>query len=88
MISQDPGKGSQLQPGNAVTIVVSLGPEQFAMPSVVGMSRDAAVARLTELGLIVDVAIVPGQGGSLVVYQEPATGSIVHAGDTVSIFVA
>ena len=88
VISQDPGKGSQLQPGNAVTIVVSLGPEQFAMPSVVGMSRDAAVARLTELGLIVDVAIVPGQGGSLVVYQEPATGSIVHAGDTVSIFVA
>jgi eukaryotic-like serine/threonine-protein kinase len=88
VISQDPGKGSELQPGNAVTIVVSLGPQEFAMPNVVGMSRDAAVARLTELGLIVDVAIVPGQSGTLVVYQEPATGTIVHAGDTVSIYLA
>ncbi len=88
VISQEPGKGAQLQPGNAVTIVVSLGPEQFAMPNVVGMGRDAAVARLTELGLRVNVAIVPGQGGSLVVFQEPATGTIVHEGDTVSIYVA
>ncbi len=88
VISQEPGKGAQLQPGNAVTIVVSLGPEQFAMPNVVGMGRDAAVARLTELGLRVNVAIVPGQGGALVVFQEPATGTIVHEGDTVSIYVA
>jgi serine/threonine-protein kinase len=88
VISQDPGRGSQLQPGSAVTIVVSLGPEEFAMPNVVGMSRDTAVARLTELGLRVNVAIVPGQGGSLVVYQEPATGTIVQAGDVVDIFVA
>jgi beta-lactam-binding protein with PASTA domain len=58
------------------------------MPNVVGMARDAAVARLTELGLIVDVAIVPGYGGSRVVFQEPATGTIVHAGDLVKIFVA
>lgn len=88
VISQEPGKGSQLQPGNAVTIVVSLGPAEFPMPHVVGMSRDAAVARLTELGLIVDVAIVPGYGGSRVVFQEPATGTIIHAGDLVKIFVA
>ncbi|MEX2420244.1 MAG: PASTA domain-containing protein, partial [Actinomycetota bacterium] len=88
VISQEPGKGSQLQPGNAVTIVVSLGPPEFPMPNVVGMSRDAAVARLTELGLIVDIAIVPGQEGSTVVFQEPATGTIVHAGDLVHIYVA
>jgi serine/threonine-protein kinase len=88
VISQDPPRGTLLQPGNTVAIVVSLGPPEFAMPSVVGMGREAAVDRLQGLGLIVDVAIVPGQEGVTVVYQEPAAGTIVRVGDTVSIYVA
>jgi hypothetical protein len=36
----------------------------------------------------VDVAIVPGHGGSRVVFQEPASGTTVHAGDLVHIYVA
>ncbi len=88
VISQRPAKGTQLQPGKTVTIVVSLGPPEFPMPNVVGMSRDDAVAKLTALGLRVDVAIVPGHGGSRVVFQEPATGTIVHADDLVHIYVA
>jgi serine/threonine-protein kinase len=88
VISQDPAKGTELQPGQTVTIVVSRGPPEFPMPNVVGMSRDAAVARISSLGLRVDVAIVPGQEGSRVVFQEPATGTIVHAGDLVHIYVA
>jgi beta-lactam-binding protein with PASTA domain len=58
------------------------------MPNVVGMARDAAVAELTALGLRVDVAIVPGQDGGRVVFQEPATGTIVEVGDLVHIYVA
>jgi beta-lactam-binding protein with PASTA domain len=52
------------------------------------MGRDEAVAKLRSLGLLVDVAIVPGHGGSQVVFQEPATGTTVHAGDLVHIYVA
>jgi beta-lactam-binding protein with PASTA domain len=56
------------------------------MPSVVGMGKDAAVQKLTDLGLEVDVVLVLPPG-SIVVYQEPAVGAIVHAGDVVHIYV-
>jgi beta-lactam-binding protein with PASTA domain len=88
VISQTPPKGTDLQPGRTVTIVVSKGPPEFPMPNVVGMGRDAAVAQLRSLGLLVDVAIVPGHAGSSVVFQEPPSGTIVHAGDVVHIYVA
>jgi serine/threonine-protein kinase len=89
VISQEPGNGAELQPGETVAIVVSLGPPEFPMPDVVGMSKDAAVAKLQALGLVVDVALVPGhEDGTTVVYQEPAVGATVHAGDLVHIYVA
>ena len=88
VISQAPEKGADLQPGETVTIVVSKGPPEFPMPNVVGMERDPAVARLRSFGLLVDVAIVPGHGGSRVVFQEPASGTTVRAGDLVHIYVA
>ncbi len=87
MISQDPPRGTELQPGNTVAIVVSLGPPEFPMPNVVGMSRDAAVQRLTDLGLLVDVVLVRAPG-STVVFQKPVVGATVHAGDVVRIYVA
>ncbi len=88
VISQTPEKGTDLQPGKTVTIVVSKGPPEFPMPSVVGMERDAAVAKLRSLGLLVDVSIVPGHSGTRVVFQEPASGTTVRAGDLVHIYVA
>ena len=71
-----------------MSIVVSKGPPEFAMPSVVGMTRDAAVDKLTSLGLRVDASIVPGHPGARVVFQEPAAGTTVRAGDLVHIYVA
>jgi serine/threonine-protein kinase len=89
VIAQDPRQGTDLQPGTTVAIVVSLGPPTFEMPSVVGMSQAAAVAALQDLGLRVDVSIVPGhEDGTIVVFQRPAAGTIVRAGDLVEIFVA
>jgi len=87
VISQDPPKGTEVQPGNTVTIVVSLGPPEFPMPDVTGMTKEAAVARLTDLGLVVDVIIVRSPG-TRVLLQEPAVGAVVHAGDVVHIYVA
>jgi eukaryotic-like serine/threonine-protein kinase len=87
VISQQPEKGTELQPGKTVTIVVSKGPPEFPMPDVVGMSKDAAVARLTSMGLEVDVVLVKPDG-TKVVFQEPGVGATVHAGDLVHIYVA
>jgi eukaryotic-like serine/threonine-protein kinase len=88
VISQTPAQGTKYQPGNSVSIVVSKGPPEFAMPSVVGMSRDGAVDKLRGLELLVDLSIVPGHAGARVVFQEPAAGTIVRAGDLVHIYVA
>jgi serine/threonine-protein kinase len=89
VISQDPRQGTELQPGNTVAIVVSLGPPTFEMPNVVGMTQQAAVTALQDLGLIVEVSLVPGhEDGTIVVFQRPGAGTIVRAGDVVEIFVA
>jgi serine/threonine-protein kinase len=86
VISQDPPKGTELQPGNTVAIVVSLGPPVFTMPDVVGMSREEAVATLERLGAVVNVVLVLPPGAT-VIYQEPAPGTTVHVGDVVEIYV-
>jgi serine/threonine-protein kinase len=88
VISQQPERGTELQPGKTVSIVVSLGPEQFELPSFVGMTKDAAVARIRELGLVPQVVPVPGGNGNTVVSQLPAPGATVRVGDSIAIYVA
>ena len=88
VISQEPAKGTDLQPGRTVTIVVSQGPEEFALPSFVGMSKDAAVARIRELGLVPQLVPVPGGNGNTVVSQLPAAGATVRVGDSIALYVA
>jgi eukaryotic-like serine/threonine-protein kinase len=87
VIAQDPGPKTKLQPGQTVTITVSLGPKTFPMPDVLRMSKDAAVAKLQALGLRVAVATVTGSNGTTVVGQIPVAGVMVKAGATVTIYV-
>jgi serine/threonine-protein kinase len=88
VIAQDPEPRTKLQPGDAVTIVVSLGPEFFEVPNFVGMSRTEAVAAIHALGLNASVLPVPGSSGDTVRGQLPKPGSTVRAGSTVTIYVA
>jgi serine/threonine-protein kinase len=88
VISQDPARGKNLQPGETVSIVVSLGPEEFELPSFLGLGRDEAIARIHALGLEAQVVPVPGGNGSTVVSQLPPVGENVRAGDTIAIYVA
>lgn len=46
--------GGQWRPGDTVTLIESLGPEPVAVPDVVGMNRDEAVAALRAAGFDVD----------------------------------
>ena len=88
VIAQQPKPGLEIQPGEGVTVIVSLGPQTFPMPSVVGLSKDAAVAKLRALGLEVAVFAVPNSSGGQVVSQEPSAGDTVRYGDKVTIYVA
>lgn len=88
VISQTPQPKTELQPGETVTIVVSLGPRTLPVPDLAGMTRDAAVARLRELGLVPSVIELPGATGELTVAtQLPLAGTVVKAGSTVTIYV-
>ena len=88
VISQTPDPKTKLQPGETVTIVVSLGPREFPAPDLVGMSRDAAVAEIRSLGLVPNVIDLPGAtGGRTVATQLPVSGTSVKAGTTITVYV-
>lgn len=53
VIRTDPDGGRRVLRGSEVTIVVSLGPERFDMPAVVGKSLEQARALLAEQNLVV-----------------------------------
>jgi serine/threonine-protein kinase len=88
VIRQDPQPGGTASRGSVIAIWVSLGPREFAMPSVIGMSEADARSTLEDLKLGVDVVQVPGASGSTVVGQLPGSGATVRQGDTVRIYVA
>ncbi len=88
VMAQTPKAKTKLQPGKTVTIVVSLGPKFFAIPSFVAMGKSEAIAAIQALGLHAAVLPVPGSSGTTVVSQIPAPGTQVRAGSTVTIYVA
>src|SRR4029077_6939923 len=46
VIRTDPPAGSQVGQATTIKLVVSSGPDQIAMPSMIGQTQDAAVANL------------------------------------------
>ncbi|MEO6711873.1 MAG: Stk1 family PASTA domain-containing Ser/Thr kinase [Mycobacteriales bacterium] len=86
VFSQAPATGTLFR-GEKVTLTVSKGPAPVAMPKVLGLSRTKAVARLKSLGLKVILVDYPGRKGGTVIDQRPATGVLVPAGSTVTIYL-
>ncbi len=78
-----------MERGQRVTLFVSSGPELITVPDVVGLSRDSAENRITSEGL--DVAIREEESDERedeVIAQDPAGGSRVERGETVTITVS
>ncbi|MDP9343241.1 MAG: Stk1 family PASTA domain-containing Ser/Thr kinase [Actinomycetota bacterium] len=87
VIRQEPSGGTA-SAGSHVTLWVSLGPRTFPMPRVIGMATDTAKSQLENLGLKVQVVIVPNSLGKTVVSQFPSAGKTVQQGQQVAIYVA
>jgi eukaryotic-like serine/threonine-protein kinase len=51
VVSTQPEAGTRVRKGSRIEAVLSLGPERFAMPNVVGLSQDAATAALRDAHL-------------------------------------
>jgi len=86
VISTQPPKGTMLQPGKLVTLVVSKGPKLFPMPNVLLQKVNQAKKELENLGLIVDT-VVTGSGDHIVVGQVPGQGTMVHSGEHVTLYI-
>ena len=86
---QDPEEGTKQPRGSIVTILVSSGKPKVTVPSLVGKSRDAAVAELTRLQLESNVVQVSSsQQANQVTAQNPKPGVVVVAGSSVRINVS
>jgi eukaryotic-like serine/threonine-protein kinase len=84
---QDPSGGENVEPGTAVDVTVSLGPEQVEVPEVYGLSVAAAQTTLSEAGLNSTPIEVEGEeAAGTVLSTDPAVGAMVDPGSTVSLF--
>jgi eukaryotic-like serine/threonine-protein kinase len=91
VISTNPSAGTEAQAGSAVTVLVSSGPAQSAVPDVVGQSRAGAEATVTNAKLAVGTITQQTsteQSPGTVLEQSPAAGASLPTGGTVSFVVA
>lgn len=91
VVATEPASGESVEPGATVGLVLSIGPERYDVPSIVGASRDEAEQALAELTL------VPGEvtrryseevARGLVISQDPAPGTEVKRGAEVSFVLS
>jgi serine/threonine protein kinase len=91
VISTTPAAGSSVGPHTDVTVTVSSGPTSLNVPSVAGLSVEAATAQLKQVGLKVgtttpeDSSLV-AQG--LVVETNPAAGASAKSGDVINLLTS
>jgi beta-lactam-binding protein with PASTA domain/tRNA A-37 threonylcarbamoyl transferase component Bud32 len=90
VIRTEPGAGSSRPKGSTVTIVVSDGPSNATVPSVIGSSEANAVDALEAQGFNVDVQdqeVVDATQEGKVLDQTPSGGTSQETGSTVTITV-
>ena len=81
VIRTDPVGGTLVDPGAALTLYVSSGPQPVAMPSVKGLAEADAVGKLTAVGLTAEIEYVNLAAGDVnigkVISQGTAAGAMV-----------
>jgi serine/threonine-protein kinase len=84
-----PRAGEEVVRGTRITLFVSEGPEQVAVPAVIGLSSDSAESELRAAGLTVAVQEQESEETEgTVIDQAPGGGSQVDVGTTVTITVS
>jgi eukaryotic-like serine/threonine-protein kinase len=84
-----PAAGEEVERGERIQLFVSSGPERVDVPDVTGLSRDSAERLLTEAGLEVVVEERESEEPEDdVISQNPAAGTEVDRGSTVTITVS
>jgi len=90
VIGESPGGGQKADKGSTVTLTVSQGPGTRAIPSVVGLSRDAAAKAIRRAGLKARTVTEPSQQYPVgqATGTDPKAGAQVNPGTLVTVFVS
>jgi eukaryotic-like serine/threonine-protein kinase len=85
-----PAEGEQRDKGSAITLEVSSGKEQVAVPNVVGQTVDDARGNLDDAGLVATITEQPSQTADpgTVLKQSPGPTTMVPKGSKVALVVA
>lgn len=88
-IGTEPAAGESVRSGSQVTLLVSSGQAQVAVPAVVGLTEEAARQRLSARGLTIDSSEVESdRPAGEVVSQSPDAGEQVDPGSSVKVSVS
>jgi serine/threonine-protein kinase len=91
VISTDPVAGTQVSEGDTISVVISRGPEEVAVPRLVGQTEQQAVETLRSVSLEIGaVTREPSdeQPEGRVIRSDPAQGVSVPAGSQVDIVLS
>lgn len=88
VVTQDPPAGAEMRRGSEVRLVLSAGPQSFALPDVLGIQVEEARAQLVSRGLVVNVIGVSAEASAGVVIEMfPSPGTSVNTGDVIRLSV-
>ncbi|MDO5080072.1 Stk1 family PASTA domain-containing Ser/Thr kinase [Buchananella hordeovulneris] len=85
VISQDPQAATDLVPGSPVSLLLSKGPALVEIPNLIGKNIDEGVKELEGLGLVVKTDAVIGGLFGTIRSLDPAPGTQVPIGSTVTV---
>jgi serine/threonine-protein kinase len=89
VIEQNPAPEERVDIRSEVDIVLSSGPELVVVPSLFGLTEDAAIAELEEVGLEAASEFAPSEEPEGTVFgQDPEEGTEVEPGSTVVIVIS
>jgi eukaryotic-like serine/threonine-protein kinase len=84
-----PGAGNEVERGERIQLFISSGPELVPAPEVIGLSRDSAEAQISDAGLVPAVQEQESEEPEgEVIAQDPAAGTELERGSTVTITVS
>jgi beta-lactam-binding protein with PASTA domain len=91
VISESPSAGTSVNTGSAVNLVVSTGPAQVAVPSLVGDTQAAATTAITGAGLALGTVTTASSStvaSGDVISESPTAGTSVNSGSSVNLVVS
>ncbi|MGQ0848051.1 MAG: Stk1 family PASTA domain-containing Ser/Thr kinase [Actinomycetota bacterium] len=90
VIEQSPVAGVEVAPGSVVDIVVSEGPDEFALPELTNIEDSAAFTQLNQLDLTWETVAEASETvpAGVVIRTQPPAGTPVKAGDTITVVVS